>query len=88
MLEQAMSGRRLHIFSVTGKGRFPLDMLRYDQCWPRAAEDAEAIGMNLSSLNPREVTSVILLVAWAHGPTIDRWRSFGWEAKIIRTTAI
>lgn len=31
----------LHLrhFTVRGRGEFPLDMLRYDSCWPRSGED-------------------------------------------------
>ena len=25
----------LHVFVVEGKGAFPIDMLRYDACWPK-----------------------------------------------------
>ena len=64
-------------FKVTGSSLFPLDMLRYDQCFPYTAEDASKIGGDLLA-DERTVT-----LAFYHPrrlPTITtaRWKSFGW----------
>lgn len=71
-------------FTVRGAGEFPLDMLRYDRCWPNAGDDVEAIlprygGAALGALATREVR----LCKFAHtkrGPYVEegRWTSFGW----------
>ena len=65
-----------HRFTVTGRGQFPCDMLRYDQCHPIAADDAAHIQDGCRD-NERDVQ----LGRWAHQgwlPTNDRWRSFHW----------
>jgi len=66
-------------FTVEGIGKFPVDMLRYDMCWPKTQQDA----INLTPLEPhvgytvkRQVTLVGIKDT---SPTVDRWASFGWE---------
>ena len=63
---------------VVGRGPFPLDMLRYDQCCPATSEDAGAIhysGLDRASRDKRVVTlNSMRRVA----PTFGRWESFGW----------
>jgi len=56
-------------FIVRGKGIFPLDMLRYDKCYP------------LKSLPRRTdtVVDVLLRVDMDRALTPERWSSFGWE---------
>lgn len=57
--------------------RFPVDMLRYDSCFPALERDSSRIG------TPVEVGTVVHLtrvvgqkdLPWA----LDRWLSFGWE---------
>lgn len=58
------------VFTVKGKGSFPIDMLRFDQCWPRSPHDVTAM------LNDHEERSVNL--RGLAGPTSGRWASFGW----------
>lgn len=69
-------------FTVTGSTRFPLDMLRYDQCAPARSEDVykmleyweggyvrgSAISVNLYMYKPE----------LSQGPTRERWASYGW----------
>ena len=65
-------------FTVQGHMEFPLDMLRYDACWPyRESEDVPAIA---ASLNPRVKTETrkVSLVG-VKQPTEGRWASFGWR---------
>lgn len=62
-------------FTVRGKGRFPVDMLRYDKCWPATQDDAEVMAEVISEpvigvVNIKLVTCI--------EPTPDRWKSFGW----------
>lgn len=61
---------KLHLYTVEGKGTFPLDMLRYDCAWP--SHDASTIVMTAQ----RSVS-----LASYQEPTTDRWRSFGWTVK-------
>ena len=73
-------------FTVRGFGQFPLDMLRYDGCFPRNSADAASI---TDSLDPasRSVEREVELVRYFSGSrqtapasalTPARWRSFGW----------
>lgn len=62
-------------FRVTGVGSFPLDMLRYDSCFPLDSGDA-------TRLDDRERRTVCLVhytsdARWS--PTARRWESFGWR---------
>jgi hypothetical protein len=74
-------------FTVIGRGEFPLDMLRYDGCYPQCETDTAIMRKDGS----REVTLhktfnwygaddvagvVAELASWS--PTVGRWNSFGW----------
>ncbi len=65
---------RMIFFVVKGFGRFPIDMLRYDECFPRTSEDGikiehavtgELRKWEISMCSNRRCT-----------PTVDRWSSF------------
>jgi hypothetical protein len=58
-------------FKVGGKGSFPIDMLRYDACWPRDQADVHA--MDSPKRDARTVT-----LASSREPTAGRWASFMW----------
>ena len=64
-------------FIVEGKGSFPIDMLRYDHCYPSDMDSILALANRGSS---RRVT-----LGTAHptkaltGITPARWESFGWR---------
>ncbi len=72
-------------FTVQGRGQFPFDMLRYDNCYP--ADPVSAGNMETAQLREASSTSfrdVTLLARherklWL--PTFDRWKSFGWHVK-------
>ena len=77
-------------FSVRGKGKFPLDMLRYDRCCPGKESDTLKIaptrGGDLGLLSEEIVYREIDLCAIAPRewqPTRDRWSSFGWEVTCV-----
>lgn len=63
-------------FTVRGRGEFPLDMLRYDSCWPFSSLDA--VKMRREG-EKREV--VLRTVVYKSGvvATVGRWHSFGWK---------
>lgn len=63
-------------FTVVGWGRFPLDMLRYDVCWPAHPKDVAELNRSLSG--PSEKRTVNLTAALSNMPTEARWKSFGW----------
>jgi len=56
-------------YNLKGFGAFPVDMLRYDQCWPFREID---LAMMCRGSGVREVRVMGLNV-----PTLARWRSFG-----------
>lgn len=64
-------------FDVTGTGSFPVDMLRYDHCWPAQSED----GILLDASHVKAPRSIRM--RGLTGPTPARWRSFGWKVVAI-----
>lgn len=59
-------------FQVQGHGTFPMDMLRYDICWPASEWDSGRL--------PGEAGHVrTITLKGLKPPTFARWRSFGWE---------
>ena len=77
----------IHTFKVrhtaSWSKRFPIDMLRYDTCWPARQEDASEISLSLSVRDTTELELKAIELrteapkAWK--PTAARWQSFGWE---------
>ena len=63
-------------FVVKGAGRFPVDMLRYDTCYPHQPEDAAAI-------LDKEMRKVELVTLMNGEPTRARWESFGWMVTVV-----
>lgn len=61
-------------FTVTGSGAFPLDMLRYDRCWPKHEAQTSRL---LPQHDRREV-----VMEGLRAPTVARWASFGWTAEV------
>ena len=65
-----------HIAEVRGRGQFPIDMLRYDQCYPRTGDDAHKIA---SARDDRAVVIVTKsddpIACW----TERRWASYLWR---------
>lgn len=71
--------------TVTGRGDFPLDMLRYSQCYPSAPIDVENIasGIGPGSIGKRAVTVCMDRVPYALAQNcIDRFKSFGWDGVV------
>jgi hypothetical protein len=62
--------RHYPFFAVEGRGYFPTDMLRYDECHPVDT------GITVPDIYHQETQRVILHAEW--GFTAQRWRSFGW----------
>lgn len=65
-------------FSVTGRGIFPLDMLRFDSCWPRFQGDT---GTLYGSLTEKDAATRTVHLIGLQTPSIGRWQSFGWQVK-------
>lgn len=64
-------------FQVRGRGRFPLDMLRYDNCFPASSDDVAKMDEEYS----REERTIELITLHKYRQehiTPARWESFGW----------
>ena len=66
----------LYKYIVTGAGFFPMDMLRYDHCWP--ADNDAVIEIQGPMMDERKI-----LLASIQAPTEARWESFGWSCSAI-----
>ncbi len=80
-----------HFFTVWGTTPFPIDMLRYDCCWPATAADSMAIERSIAKRDSQTV--IIRLMSRVQRrhwhPAIDRWRSLGWRmSDYSRTGAV
>lgn len=64
------------VFTVEGRGTFPLDMLRYDACWPYSGDDVCKMGDDV-----KERRSIRLVTGSDNSPTHGRWSSFMWACK-------
>ena len=75
-----MAVQYTHLFTVTGRNVFPVDMLRYDMCWPVTSEDAVTIGAAIrrDRFGSADGTRSVRLMTTEHPPTDGRWKSFGW----------
>ena len=73
-------------FTVEGSYPFPLDMLRYDSCWPATSVDARAIEESVALEGSRGAVTVNLHCyrdrKYQATATKDRWHSFSWEVTI------
>ena len=66
-------------FTVSGRGSFPLDMLRYDASWPLNGIDVDQIRSSIDA----EFTKRYEVTLMSHSmPTEDRWESFGFDVKV------
>ena len=73
--------RYIHEAKIQVKlGRFPLDMLRYDCCYPASQEDAEAMAY-YPDVKQAEKSIMVCKITDSKidSFTPDRWRSFGCE---------
>lgn len=68
-----MAKRTRTEFTVEGRGAFPYDMLRYDQCWPKY--ERETIALDRQT----DLRTITLVTDAPTTPTHGRWESFGWR---------
>ena len=73
------AGHYTYRFTVVGRGDFPVDMLRKDECYP--ADTESALNIVRWTRETREVVLVSHQPRRWWNPTFDRWRSFGWSVK-------
>jgi hypothetical protein len=76
----------VHKITVTGDFHFPIDMLRYDQCFPDSESDSGRIHrtLQLGGSNEKEVITLVHYGQKSWFPTRARWESFGW--KVLKST--
>jgi hypothetical protein len=67
------------VFVVEGRGEFPIDMLRYDQCWPRREIDSGTIRRT----NETRKVELMCINTTGRKPTEARWKSFGWTVTTV-----
>ena len=73
--------------TVRGRGKFPIDMLRYSHCYPNGAQDVE----NIEYPGPvkRPVTVCIDDSTFVTAMNcIERFASFGWVGNITQETRV
>lgn len=73
---------------VRGSTFFPVDMLRYDRCFPRNSQDAARISSHCDPSVRREECDIeVCRYATsrreAENFTVDRWASFGWSCQVL-----
>ena len=71
-----------YLFTVEGRGRFPMDMLRYDRAVPSTGDDVTTLeddrGLAMAFVRRVELMA-FAPVGNKLEPTTERWRSFGWS---------
>lgn len=72
----ATAKKYFHRFKVRGTGEFPIDMMRYDRCYPRTETDAITAQTRASHSREVEMIAPVRERYWT--PTKGRWESFGW----------
>lgn len=65
-------------YRVQGRYGFPLDMLRYDRCWPVDGIGAMHDSIAQDSLPYTSGPFEVILMG-EFPPTVDRWASFQWS---------
>lgn len=75
-------------FKVISIFGFPIDMLRYDQCWPRTANDSHAIQLQKPGDKPLEVELERIVENKGDKPTEGRWASYNCEIGFIETVPL
>lgn len=69
----------IQTFVVAGRGVFPFDMLRYDRCWPAREDQAWVLGTGSDGVDREIELKRYVLGRNKEVPTLDRWKSFGWQ---------
>jgi hypothetical protein len=67
---------KLYRYKVSGSGVFPLDMLRYDMCWPRDS-------LSVDQITDHQPQAIVEL-SGVQPPTVPRWESFGWRVGDVK----
>lgn len=74
--------------TVAGRVAFPVDMMRYDRCYPAGESESYKIAASVrhdgdAYHKEPDGTIKVVLVACSRNPifnpTVGRWQSFGWQ---------
>jgi hypothetical protein len=80
-----------HEMTVAGRGPFPLDMLRFDGCWPKTGGDVFSISSSITR-DSQEYRVTVMKFTDAKATdttfTVGRWNSFGAGCTPITTEKI
>ena len=72
---------RIYTYKVSGKAPFPVDMLRYDQAFPRHEDQSHLITSEFDPFVAPPTGAVMTVeLGGLRPPTFGRWESFGWSA--------
>ena len=79
-----MARKYYQTFTVESRYSFPIDMLRYDNCFPQTERDSGEITESIIGMKGFSV-GVGRFVEYKHvQPTIARWDSFGCKVSDIQ----
>jgi hypothetical protein len=76
-------------FIVTGQSGFPLDMLRYDACYPTSQASVEELSASLETVERVERLKsgkmfTVHLASRVGSPEVARWSSFSWRVNDVK----
>lgn len=83
-----MPRNKLYCFSVTPihvswNHTFPLDMLRYDKCYPQSSVDVDKIHASIRREFDYYKADPFINLVSDKLPTDGRWKSFGWKIEEV-----
>lgn len=68
------------IWTVQGTGNFPIDMLRYDSCFPASETESHKITASFQEHGPHKIRLARYRQSDMRAePHYERWKSFCWE---------
>ena len=71
-------------YKVAGAFEFPLDMLRYDNAWPRHEGETAKLASAMHLMHsPRDKGIVEVELQCIGTPSLGRWESFMWHVTEI-----
>ena len=71
-------------FTVEGIGPFPMDMARYDACFPDSTEDGTRIESSYERRHEPKLMRTVRMRSTVKPPTEGRWASFGWRVSEVK----
>lgn len=75
--------KKMYKWLVSGFTRFPIDMLRYDECFPLTESDSGVIAHTLEVSRRTTGPFEVQVGSYSRTPSNERWKSFGWKVKLV-----